>query len=38
VYYAGTGRFEGMEDHSTFDCALMDDRFVCEVDGVLELP
>jgi len=38
VYYNGTGRFAGAKGGSKFDCLLMGDRFVCEVDGRLELP
>ncbi len=38
VYYNGTGRFTGMKGGSKFDCTALGDRFVCEVDGVLELP
>lgn len=38
VYYKGTGRFEGMKGGSKFDCTLLGDRFICEVDGTLELP
>jgi hypothetical protein len=38
VYYNGTGRFEGIKGGSKFDCLLMGDRFVCEVDGRIELP
>jgi hypothetical protein len=38
VYYNGTGRFAGAKGGSTFDCLLMGDRFVCEVDGRIELP
>ena len=38
VYYNGTGRFAGIKGGSKFDCLLMGDRFVCEVDGRIELP
>ncbi len=38
VYYNGTGRFEGMKGGSKFDCTVMDDRFICEVDGSIDLP
>ena len=38
MYYNGTGRFKGMKGGSKFDCQLFGDRFVCEVDGTIELP
>ena len=38
VYYGGTGRFKGMTGGSKFDCILFGDRFICEVDGTIELP
>ncbi len=38
VYFGGTGRFEGMKGGSKFDCILLGDRFICEVDGTIELP
>ena len=38
VYFGGTGRFKGMTGGSTFDCILFADRFICEVDGTIELP
>ena len=38
VYYNGTGRFEGMKGDSSFDCTVLGDRFVCEVDGTIDLP
>jgi hypothetical protein len=38
VYFGGTGRFKGMKGGSTFDCILLGDRFICEVDGTIELP
>lgn len=38
TYYNGTGRFEGMKGGSKWDCALLDDRGVCDVDGTIELP
>ncbi len=38
VYYNGTGRFEGIKGGSSFDCAVMGDRFVCEVEGTIDLP
>jgi hypothetical protein len=38
VYSNGTGRFKGMKGGSKFDCQLFGDRFICEVDGTIELP
>ena len=38
VYYNGTGRFKGMKGGSKFDCIPMGDRFICEVEGKIELP
>ena len=38
VYFNGTGRFKGMKGESEFDCTLLGDRFICEVDGTIELP
>ena len=38
VYFNGTGRFEGMTGESRFDCALLGDRFVCDVEGTIQLP
>lgn len=38
VYYNGTGRFKGMKGGSKFDCVSLGDRFVCEVEGWIELP
>lgn len=38
VYYNGTGRFKGMKGGSKFDCIPMGDRFICEVEGTIELP
>ena len=38
VYYNGTGRFEGMKGGSKFDCTSLGDRFVCEVEGWIEVP
>ncbi len=38
VYYNGTGRFKGMKGGSKFDCLPMGDRFICEVEGTIELP
>jgi len=38
VYFNGSGRFAGMKGGSKFDCTLCGDRFVCEVDGTIELP
>ncbi|MEE2659335.1 MAG: hypothetical protein VX733_12575 [Candidatus Latescibacterota bacterium] len=37
-YYGGSGRFDGMEGRSEYDCTPMGDRFVCDVEGVIELP
>ncbi len=37
VYFNGSGRFEGMKGGSKYDCSLFGDRFVCEVDGNIEL-
>ena len=37
-YYGGSGRFEGLSGGSKFDCALLGDRFVCDVEGTIELP
>ena len=38
IYYGGTGRFKNMKGSSKFECALYGDRFLCEVDGTLEMP
>ena len=38
TYYGGTGRFEGMKGGSKFDCLLLGDRFICDVEGTIELP
>ncbi len=38
IYFNGTGRFKGMSGGSKFDCALLGDRFICEVEGTIELP
>ena len=38
VYFNGTGRFKGMTGGSKFDCALLGDRFICEVEGTIEIP
>jgi hypothetical protein len=38
VYKNGTGRFKGARGGSKFDCALFGDRFICDVDGTIELP
>ena len=38
IYFNGTGRFKGMRGRSKFDCALLGDRFICEVEGTIELP
>ena len=38
IYFNGTGRFKGMRGGSKFDCALLGDRFICEVEGTIELP
>jgi hypothetical protein len=38
VYYGGSGRFKGLKGGSKFDCKLMGDRFICDVEGTLELP
>ena len=38
VYFNGTGRFKGMKGESKFDCTLLGDRFICEVEGTIELP
>ena len=38
VYYGGTGRFKGMTGGEKFDCILLGDRFVCDVDAWIELP
>ena len=38
TYYGGSGRFAGMKGGSKYDCGLMGDRFICDVDGVIELP
>ena len=38
VYFNGSGRFKGMMGGSKFDCALLGDRFICEVEGTIELP
>lgn len=38
TYYNGTGRFEGLKGGSKWDCALLGDRGVCDVDGTIELP
>jgi len=38
TYYNGTGRFEGMKGGSKWDCALLGDRGVCDVEGTIELP
>ena len=38
VYYGGSGRFKGMRGGSKFDCQLMGDRLICEVEGTIELP
>ena len=37
-YFNGSGRFEGMKGGSKYDCSLFGDRFICEVDGDIELP
>ena len=36
-YYGGTDRFEGMTGGSKFDCKLLGDRFICDVEGTLNL-
>jgi hypothetical protein len=38
TYYGGSGRFEGMKGGSKFDCVLLGDRFICDVEGTIELP
>ena len=38
VYYGGTGRFKGLKGGSKYDCSLLGDRVLCEVDGTIELP
>ena len=38
VYFKGSGRFAGMKGGSKFDCTSLGDRFVCEVEGTIELP
>ncbi len=38
VYKEGTGRFKGAKGGSRFDCLLLGDRFICDVDGTIELP
>ena len=38
VYFKGSGRFAGMKGGSKFDCVSLGDRFVCEVEGTIELP
>jgi hypothetical protein len=38
VYYGGTGRFKGMTGGEKFDCKLLGDRFVCDIDAWIELP
>ena len=38
VYFKGSGRFAGMKGGSKFDCISLGDRFVCEVEGTIELP
>lgn len=38
VYFKGTGRFKGMKGESEFDCTLLGERFICEVEGTIELP
>lgn len=38
VYFGGTGRFNGMKGGSKFDCILLGDRFICDVEGTIELP
>ena len=40
VYYGGTGRFKGMKEGSgeKFDCILLGDRFICDVEGTIILP
>jgi pimeloyl-ACP methyl ester carboxylesterase len=38
VYFGGTGRFKGMTGGEKFDCILLGDRFVCDVDAWMELP
>ena len=38
VYYGGGGRFKDVKGGGKYDCMLMGDRFVCEVEGTLELP
>ena len=37
TYKNGTGRFVGMSGGSKFDCVLLGDRFMCDVDGTIEL-
>ena len=38
IYFKGSGRFAGMKGGSKFDCTSLGDRFVCEVEGTIELP
>ena len=38
VYYGGTGRFKGLKGGSKYDCSLLGDRVLCEVEGTIELP
>jgi hypothetical protein len=40
VYYGGTGRFKGMKEGSgsKFECILLGDRFICDVEGTIILP
>ena len=38
TYYGGTGRFKGMTGGEKFDCKLLGDRFVCDIDAWIELP
>jgi hypothetical protein len=37
VYFNGSGRFEGMKGGSKYECSLLGDRFICEVEGTVEL-
>lgn len=38
VYFNGSGRFKGMKGSSKFDCTSLGDRFVCDVEGTIEIP
>ena len=40
VYYGGTGRFKGMKEGSgsKWDCILLGDRFICDIEGIIILP